>query len=98
MGSDEPILGPTSPEINAETTDSLKFTGTISPADSGILVEIVIEKTITGDEYIIGNGVTNASGEFSITTSCSYTGSYWVYARVDNSYSADRAFSINIRI
>lgn len=96
MDPDEPIIGPSWQEINARTTNSLRFTGTISPADSGILVEIVIEDTTTGNEYVIGNGTTNASGEFSITTSCSYRGSYWIYARVGDSYSTERAFLINI--
>lgn len=96
MASDEPILGPTWQEVNATTTNSLRFTGTINPTDSGVTVEIVIEDTTTGDEYIIGNGTTNASGGFSITTSCSYTGSYWIYARIGDSYSADRAFLINV--
>lgn len=96
MATDEPILGPTWQSIYARTTNSLRFTGTISPADSGILVEIVIEDTTTENEYVIGNGTINASGEFSITTSCSYTGSYWIYARVNNSYSTHRAFLIDI--
>jgi len=96
MVTDEEFLGPTWQEINARTTNSLKFTGTIFPADSDIPVEIVIEDTITENKYVIGNGATNALGEFSITTSCSYTGSYWVYARVGDLYSAERAFAINI--
>jgi len=96
MASDEQNLGPTWQEINVRTTNSLRFTGAISPADSGILVEIVIKEAIEGNEYVIGNGITNALGEFSITTSCSYTGSYWIYARVDDSYSAEREFAINI--
>lgn len=96
MASDEEILGPTWQAIRARTTNSLRFTGIISPADNGILVEIVIEDTITGNKYVIGDGITNASGEFNITTSCSYTGDYWIYACVGDSYSTERAFLINV--
>ena len=96
MASDEPILGPTWQEINATTANSLRFTGIINPTDSGVTVEIVIEDTTTEDEYVIGSGVTNTSGGFSITTLCPYTGNYWIHARVGDSYSADREFLINI--
>lgn len=96
MATDQEILRPPRQNINARITDSLRFTGTISPADSNILVEIVIEDTTTENEYVIGNGITNASGEFSITTSCPDYGSYWGHARVGDSYSDYPEFLINI--